>query len=38
MQAVEISVHGGPEVLKPVHRPVPVAGHGQILIRWHGRA
>ena len=38
MQAVEISVHGGPEVLKPVHRPVPVAGHGQILIRvaWAG--
>ena len=38
MQAVEISTHGGPEVLKPVHRPVPVAGHGQILIRvaWAG--
>lgn len=38
MQAVEISTHGGPEVLKPVRRPVPVAGHGQILIRvaWAG--
>ena len=38
MQAVEISTHGGPEVLKPVSRPVPVAGHGQILIRvaWAG--
>ncbi len=38
MQAVEISTHGGPEVLKLVHRPVPVAGHGQILIRvaWAG--
>lgn len=38
MQAVEISVPGGAEVLKPVTRPVPVAGHGQILIRviWAG--
>lgn len=38
MQAVEISAPGSAEVLKPVNRPVPVAGHGQILIRiaWAG--
>ncbi len=38
MQAVEISTPGSAEVLKPVSRPVPVAGHGQILIRvaWAG--
>ncbi|MDS9466537.1 NAD(P)H-quinone oxidoreductase [Paracoccus sp. MBLB3053] len=38
MRAVEISEPGGPDVLKPVSRPVPVAGHGQILIRvqWAG--
>jgi NADPH:quinone reductase len=38
MRAVEISSPGGPEVLKPVMRPVPVPGHGQILIRiaWAG--
>lgn len=38
MQAIEISSPGGAEVLKPVIRPVPVAGHGQILIRvaWAG--
>lgn len=38
MQAVEISSPGGPEVLAPVTRPVPAAGHGQILIRiaWAG--
>ncbi|WP_347266965.1 NAD(P)H-quinone oxidoreductase [Paracoccus sp. (in: a-proteobacteria)] len=38
MQAVEISAPGGAEVLRPVIRPVPVAGHGQILIRvvWAG--
>lgn len=38
MQAVEISAPGSAEVLKPVSRPVPVAGHGQILIRvaWAG--
>lgn len=33
MRAVEISVPGGPEVLRPVVAPVPVPGHGQILIR-----
>ncbi|WP_374425192.1 NAD(P)H-quinone oxidoreductase [Paracoccus sp. (in: a-proteobacteria)] len=38
MQAIEISAPGGAEVLRPVNRPVPVAGHGQILIRvaWAG--
>lgn len=38
MQAIEISAPGGAEVLKPARRPVPVAGHGQILIRvaWAG--
>ncbi|UXU76271.1 MULTISPECIES: NAD(P)H-quinone oxidoreductase [unclassified Paracoccus (in: a-proteobacteria)] len=38
MQAVEISAPGGAEVLRPTTRPVPVAGHGQILIRvaWAG--
>ena len=33
MTAVEISAPGGPEVLKPVTRPVPEPGHGQILIK-----
>jgi NADPH:quinone reductase len=33
MRAVEISEPGGPEVLKPVTLPVPVPGHGQIVIR-----
>ena len=33
MRAVEISAPGGPEVLAPCTRPVPVPGHGQILIR-----
>lgn len=33
MRAVEISQPGGPEVLKPVELPVPVPGHGQIVIR-----
>ncbi len=38
MTAVEISEHGSPEVLRPVTRPVPVPGHGEILIRvaWAG--
>jgi NADPH:quinone reductase len=38
MRAVEITAPGGPDVLKPVMRPVPVPGHGQILIRiaWAG--
>lgn len=34
MNAIEIAEGGGgPEVLVPAHRPVPVAGHGQVLIR-----
>ncbi len=33
MLAVEISTPGGPDVLKPVSVPVPVPGHGQIVIR-----
>lgn len=33
MRAVEISAPGGPEVLKPCILPVPVPGHGQIVIR-----
>ncbi|WP_412842017.1 alcohol dehydrogenase catalytic domain-containing protein, partial [Cereibacter azotoformans] len=33
MRAVEISRPGAPDVLKPCTVPVPVPGHGQILIR-----
>ena len=33
MHAVEITTPGGPEVLQPALRPVPVPGHGQIVIR-----
>lgn len=33
MRAVEISAPGGPEVLRPVSVPVPVPGHGQIVVR-----
>ena len=33
MTAIEISEHGGPEVLKPVTRPVPVPGPGEVLIK-----
>ena len=33
MRAIEISKPGGPEVLVPVERPVPVPGHGQVVIR-----
>jgi NADPH:quinone reductase len=38
MQVIEISESGGPEVLKPAEREVPVPGHGQVLIRvaWAG--
>lgn len=35
MRAVEISTPGGPEVLKPVWRPVPKPAAGEILIRIH---
>lgn len=33
MRAMAISEPGGPQVLQPVDVPVPVPGHGQILIR-----
>jgi putative PIG3 family NAD(P)H quinone oxidoreductase len=33
MLAVEISTPGGPDVLHPASVPVPVPGHGQIIIR-----
>ncbi|MDF1717814.1 MAG: NAD(P)H-quinone oxidoreductase [Antarcticimicrobium sp.] len=33
MRAVEISEPGGPEVLKLAERPVPVPGHGQVVIK-----
>lgn len=33
MLAMEISAPGGPDVLKPVSVPVPVPGHGQIILR-----
>jgi putative PIG3 family NAD(P)H quinone oxidoreductase len=33
MLAVEISAPGGPDVLHPASVPVPVPGHGQIIIR-----
>jgi putative PIG3 family NAD(P)H quinone oxidoreductase len=38
MRAVAIAAPGGPEVLRPTRVPVPVPGHGQILIRisWAG--
>ena len=33
MTAIEITTPGGPQVLRPCTRPVPVPGHGQIVIR-----
>jgi NADPH:quinone reductase len=33
MLAIEISTPGGPDVLRPCSVPVPVPGHGQIIIR-----
>ncbi|WP_112311221.1 NAD(P)H-quinone oxidoreductase [Pseudogemmobacter bohemicus] len=33
MQAIEIVAPGGPDVLQPCSLPVPVPGHGQIVIR-----
>ena len=33
MTVIEISQPGGPQVLKPVQRPVPQAATGEILIR-----
>jgi len=36
MIAIEISAPGGPDVLRPVERPTPVAGLGEVLVRVHG--
>jgi putative PIG3 family NAD(P)H quinone oxidoreductase len=33
MTAIEITQHGGPEVLKPVERPVPKPGPGEVLVK-----
>ena len=33
MRVVEISQSGGPEVLTPAERDIPVPGHGQVLIK-----
>ena len=33
MTAIEISTPGGPEVLLPCHRPVPVPGEGEVLVK-----
>ena len=33
MTAIAITEPGGPDVLQPVSVPVPVPGHGQILIK-----
>lgn len=35
MTAIEITAPGGPDVLRPATRPVPVPGTGEILIRVH---
>jgi NADPH:quinone reductase len=33
MTAIQITAPGGPDVLAPCERPVPVPGHGQIVVR-----
>jgi putative PIG3 family NAD(P)H quinone oxidoreductase len=33
MTAIEITAFGGPEVLQPARRPVPAAGHGEVLVK-----
>lgn len=33
MKAVEITAHGGPDVLKLTDRPMPVAGYGDVVIK-----
>jgi len=35
MRAIEITTPGGPDVLRPVERPRPVPGAGEVLIRVH---
>ena len=32
-RVIEISQHGGPDVLTPAERPVPTPGHGDVLIK-----
>src|SRR3954469_14167776 len=36
MTAVEIATPGGPEVLRPVERPVPQPGPGEVLVKVAG--
>jgi NADPH2:quinone reductase len=33
MRAIEITTHGGPDVLHLCDRPMPVAGHGEVVIK-----
>lgn len=33
MQAIEIGEHGGPDVLVPTERPIPVPGYGDVVIK-----
>lgn len=33
MRAVEITKHGGPDVLMPTQRPMPTPAHGQVVIK-----
>ncbi|MEV6786785.1 zinc-binding dehydrogenase [Streptomyces sp. NPDC051098] len=33
MRAIRVDGYGGPEVLVPVERPDPVAGHGEVVVR-----
>lgn len=33
MRAIEITKPGGPDVLQPTERPMPQAGHGQVVIK-----
>jgi NADPH2:quinone reductase len=35
MLAIKISQPGGPDVLKPVDRPIPIPGPGEVLVRVH---
>jgi NADPH2:quinone reductase len=35
MKAIEITQPGGPEVLRPCERPMPMPGAGEVLIRVH---
>ena len=33
MKAVEITAHGGPDVLQMTDRPMPAAGYGEVVIK-----